>query len=245
MTRHRLCAANRTGCPIQLLADNSGGATDPHNSKMNSETLNRLHALRMANDAARYEQQEMRPRFDRLAQRHENGTAPRAVVAFQLFQTPPDIAAQLVAMLELKPGARVLEPSAGLGRLLDALKPFAPSEVVAVEIAASCAAELFRQERAGVVLKKRDFLTVTPEEIGLFDAVAMNPPFHMRADIRHIEHARNFLKPGGKLAAICMDTPQRHAALRFISSQWVTLPASSFAETGTKIGAIMLIINAP
>ena len=29
----------------------------------------------------------------------------------------------------------------------------------------------------------------------------LNPPFHLRADIRHVLHAMQFLKPGGKLAA--------------------------------------------
>ena len=41
--------------------------------------LTRLHAARMANDATGYEMEEMRPRFQSLADRHTNGTAPRAV----------------------------------------------------------------------------------------------------------------------------------------------------------------------
>src|SRR4051812_21916652 len=119
--------------------------------------FHRLHTLRMENDAAKYAMDEMRPRFERLAQRHENGTAPRAVAVYQLFQTPADLAAQLVSLLDLQPGARVLEPSAGLGRLLDAIKPHKPGEVVAVEMAADCARELFQQDRQGVTIKQRDF----------------------------------------------------------------------------------------
>lgn len=213
---------------------------------MKAQTFNRLHTLRMENDAAKYAQQEMKPRFDRLAGRHENGTAPRAVSAFQLFQTPPDLAAQLVATLGDLTGKRILEPSAGLGRILDALPRVTPHglrEVVAVEMAANIAGELFRQDRPGVKLMQRDFLTVTPDETGLFDAVAMNPPFHLRADIRHILHARQFLKPGGILAALCFDTPSRAAALRGIAATWQPILAGTFGKEGTNVPTVLLTIT--
>lgn len=210
---------------------------------MSATGFHRLHALRMENDAAGFAMSEMRPRFDSLAQRHENGTAPRSVSVYQLFQTPPKIAARLVGLLDLKPGARVLEPSAGLGRLLDALAPFDPSEVVAVENAPACAGELFRQDRTGVTIKQRDFLAVTPDELGLFDAVVMNPPFHMRADIRHIQHALQFVKPGGILAALCLFGPSRSQILKPIASNWIELPPGAFKSEGTNVATVMLTIR--
>ncbi len=205
--------------------------------------FHRLHALRMENDAHRYAMQEQAGRFERMKHRHENGTAPRAVVAFNLFQTPAQVAAQMAAALGLAPGARILEPSAGLGRLLDAVQPLQPSEVVAVEIAPQCAAELYHQNRDGVRIKQRDFLTLKPSDLGEFDAVVMNPPFHMRADVRHILHALQFVKPGGTLAALCMLTPHREEALRPLAATWQPLPAASFAQEGTRIDAAMLTIR--
>lgn len=202
---------------------------------MTPESFNRLQALRMENDEAGFAMAELRPRFERLASRHENGTAPRAVSAYQLFQTPPDIATCLVAGLCLQPGARVLEPSAGLGRLLDALRSYAPREVVAVELAANIAGELYRQQRPGVTLLQRDFLDVSPEDIGLFDAVVMNPPFHLRSDIRHIQHATTFLKRGGRLAAICFNTEHRRKAFSILGWSWTDLPAGAFAKEGTHV----------
>lgn len=212
--------------------------THPHES-----ALDRLRALQVDTLLAGVDMDAMRPRFERLAKRHENGTAPRAVSAFQLFQTPPEIAARLAAALELEPGARILEPSAGLGRILDALEPYAPAEIVAVEMAADCAGELFRQERERVAIKQRDFLTTTPAEFGLFDAVAMNPPFKMRSDIRHIEHARKFLKPGGRLAALCLSGPRQFAALRPLAATWEDLPSSTFAKEGTRVFTSLLTIQ--
>lgn len=211
---------------------------------MKHETFNRLHELRMANDQVGYDMDEMRPRFDRMANRHENGTAPRAVVAYQLFQTPAEMAARLVALLDLNPGARVLEPSAGLGRILDALKPFQPAEVVAVEMAPQCAGELFKQEREGVTIKQRDFLSLSPSDLGQFDAVVMNPPFHMRSDIKHILHALKFLKPGARLAAICMNTPHRRTAFESMAETWIDVPAGPFGKEGTRVETAMVVIRA-
>lgn len=210
---------------------------------MNAHTFNRLHALRMENDAAGYTMQDKRPRFDRIAGRHDNGTAPRAVSAFQLFQTPPALAARMVELLGEAVRGRVLEPSAGLGRILDAIQPFTPVGTVAVEMAAACAGELFRQERAGVRILQRDFLTLTPEEAGAFDAVVMNPPFHMRADVRHILHARQFLCPGGVLVAICMAGPHRERELRPLCTTWESLPSGTFRSEGTSVDAILLTIR--
>ena len=210
---------------------------------MKPPDLSRLHALQIDTVLAGATLDAHRDRFETLRDRHDNGTAPRAVSAFQLFQTPAEEAARLVSMLDLAPGARVLEPSAGLGRILDALAPTRPAEVVAVEVAPQLAAELFRQDRARVTLKQRDFLACTPAELGTFDAVAMNPPFHMRADVRHILHALDFLKPGGRLAAICMAGPHRTRALRPLADEWHELPAGTFRAEGTNVATCRILIT--
>lgn len=211
---------------------------------MKHEPINlaRLQSLQIDTILAGAQLDAMRPRFDRMAQRHENGTAPRAVSAFQLFQTPQEIARRLVAAAAVLPGMRVLEPSAGLGRLLYALPR---CEVTAVELAPNIAAELYRQELEGVTLLQRDFLQCHPGELGRFDRVVMNPPFHMRADIRHILHARQFLKPGGKLAALCFDTSHRCDALRPLASTWEELPPGVFAKEGTHVATVLLTMDSP
>ena len=71
----------------------------------------------------------------------------------------------------------------------------------------------------------------------------MNPPFHLRADIRHILHALKFLKPGGILAALCLDTPHREAALKPLSATWEKLPAGTFGKEGTHVATVLLTIK--
>lgn len=206
---------------------------------MKPPDLSRLHNLRMENDAAGYAMEEMRPRFAALATRHEDGTAPQAIAAHQLFQTPAGLAAMIAALLP--PSERILEPSAGLGRILDALPPC--REVVAVELAPQCAEALYKQDRAGVTIRQGDFLAMTPATLGTFDAVAMNPPFTMRADIRHIRHALTFLRSGGTLAALCFDTPSREAALRPLCETWQKIPAGTFRAEGTEVPTVLLTIK--
>lgn len=204
--------------------------------------LSRLHALRAENGMAAQEMASIADRFQTLKQRHENGTAPRAISAFQLFQTPPELARRMVELAGDRAALSVLEPSAGLGRILNALAPIKPAEVVAVEVAQQCADELRRRE--GLRLIHRDFLTLNPLEVGQFDAVVMNPPFHMRADIRHIQHARQFLLPGGVIVALCMDTHHREAALRPLAATWEKIPAGAFKSSNTNVPTVMLTIRA-
>lgn len=203
--------------------------------------LTRLHGIRERINEARADASELRERFQRIAQRHENGTAPRAVSSFQLFQTPPDLARRMVELAGDRASMCVLEPSAGLGRILTALETESPAEVVAIEVAQQCADELRR--RSGLRVIQRDFLTVEPREIGQFDAVIMNPPFHMRADIRHIQHAKRFILPGGVLVALCMDTQLREKALRPLASTWEQIPAGTFRQEGTDVPTILLTIR--
>jgi hypothetical protein len=50
-------------------------------------------------------------------------------------------------------------------------------------------------------------------ELGKFDRVVMNPPFDHGADIKHVEHARKFLKPGGRLVAVVANGPRQRERL--------------------------------
>ena len=209
-------------------------------STLRPPDLSRLLSLRAEHGLAAQAMAATAPRFQALKQRHENGTAPRAVSSFQLFQTPAPLAARMVELAGDRARLCVLEPSAGLGRILDALGQ--PAELVAVEVAQQCADELRRREGLRVV--QRDFLTVEPAELGQFDCIVMNPPFHMRADIRHILHALKFLLPGGVLVALCMDTQHREKALRPLAATWDQIPAGAFRESNTEVPTVMLSIRA-
>lgn len=223
---------------------------------MNPPDFSRLLAAQGGNDAHAAFMAMHADRFDAYRTRHEDGTAPRAVSAFQLFQTPAALAARMVELADPRPGLDWLEPSAGLGRILRPILATSPGGATACEENAELAGELFRTF-PGVTLAQGDFLERQPTREGNcglllkpfangpvhFDRIVMNPPFHMRADIKHILHACQFLKAGSVLVALCMDTPHRHKALRHLSDTWESVPAGTFRAEGTNIATIILTIK--
>lgn len=199
----------------------------------------RLRGLLTATQAVADQMDEMRPRFEALAR---NESATRAVSSFNLFQTPPALAARLAGMFD-KPLGRILEPSAGLGRLYKAIRGVSAAPVVLVEMSAEICGELYRMtEGDNARLVQGDFLAQSPDTLGLFDAVIMNPPFKMGTDIKHIRHAQRFLAPGGKLVSLCAAGPKQRQA--FAGLEWHDLPPDSFKSEGTHVNAAIVVIDA-
>ena len=179
-----------------------------------------------------------RERFTRLARKD---SAPRVVSSFNLFQTPPELASRVVRLCGILTG-RVLEPSAGLGRLYKAIRNRnADVAVTLVEQSAECCGELYRQmeDDAATTLVQGDFLAMNAERLGLFDRIVMNPPFKMGRDIKHIVHAAGLLKPGGRLVAICAAGPRQRK--RFPDLQ--ELSAGSFKGEGTNVNAGIVVLE--
>jgi protein-L-isoaspartate O-methyltransferase len=172
------------------------------------------------------------------------------VTAPQLFPTPPDLAARMAEIAKIQPRHRVLEPSAGTGNLVRAAFETAPIQLVAVEINPTLAA-LIRsswgqvEQESRIEVRCGDFLECQPDDLGLFDAVLMNPPFDHGLDIMHIHHANRFLRPGGILAAICANGPRQRAVLKPRASFWEDLPAGSFKAAGTSVNTALLMIQRP
>lgn len=220
------------------------------------KAFHRLHTLRLANDEKRAAMDALAPRFEQIRERHTNGTAPRAVSAFQLFQTPAALAARMVELAEPASGLTWLEPSAGLGRILRPILATSPARVHAVEIDAELSGELFRTfPETG--LTQRDFLAVEPTREGnaglllkpfpnsppFFNRIVMNPPFHMRADVRHVQHALGFLTNPGILVGLCLAGRHREEAIRPLCDHWEPIPAGAFRAEGTNVETVLFRIR--
>ena len=168
----------------------------------------------------------------------------------QLFPTPPDVAAEVVAAAGIGEGDEVLEPSAGTGNLLRALPTGVRAFAVEIDgrLCDALAREFAVPDDAAAGLCRNvlqgDFLEMGPGELGMYDRVVMNPPFSGGADIKHILHARGFLKPGGRLAAICAGGPRQAEALKRFASSWRELPSGTFASEGTGVRTVLLTMEA-
>lgn len=179
-------------------------------------------------------------KFDALKQTLEAGIKP--VVAPCLFPTPAELAARMVELANIQPEMRILEPSAGTGNILAALDSLpVVVHVQAVEINLALGDRLTEKFRTCLV-HGGDFLEKTMETFGKpFDRILMNPPFDHGSDIVHIQHARKFLKPGGRLVAICAGGPKQTEILKPPSSFWEELPAGTFE--GTQVRSVLLVIE--
>jgi protein-L-isoaspartate O-methyltransferase len=164
----------------------------------------------------------------------------QVVVAPQLFPTPADLAAEMVEIAGIEPEHRVLEPSAGTGAILQAIGP--GPDKVAVEIDPRLIGHLALIS-SGLYIHHADFLECNGD-LGTFDRILMNPPFERGADIEHIEHARKFLKPGGRLVAICANGPRQQARLAPLATFWRVLPEGTFKQQGTMVSTVLLVIEA-
>ena len=203
--------------------------------------------------------ERVRSDFDDLREALKCGV--QIVCANQLFATPKELARRVVHEASGgvgMAGLRFLDPSAGTGALLKAGIDSATGadlcRSTAVEINERLARLLIEQRnrtlRASEATHRivcADFLSCTVEQLGLFDAVVMNPPFQSAQDIEHIRHAVQFVKPGGRLVAICAAGPRQHEKLKPWAEArggvWELLAANSFKESGTSVNAALLSVQ--
>jgi hypothetical protein len=131
---------------------------------------------------------------------------------------------------------KVLEPSCGDGRILDALRSFGHTGY-GIEYHPGRAAEAKAKWHSVLCA---NFLECEPMP---FDAVVMNPPFYGRHYVQHVRHALRFVQPGGVLVAILPASARYdHSELE---GDWEDLPVASFAEAGTNVPTTMLKIRKP
>ena len=112
--------------------------------------------------------------------------------------TPDGIADEMVDWLDIKPGDRVCDGSAGTGHLADAVAraiPLSEITLTLIELQPRLAEVL---EAKGYESSCDDFLNYT----GAFDKGIFNPPFSGGQDMVHCQHAYKLLAPGGTLILI-------------------------------------------
>lgn len=223
-------------------------------------SIERLKNLQALNDEKGLEMMMEKGRFAALKSRHEDGTAPRAVSSFNLFQTPEHIADRMAAMLPPE-CQRILEPSAGLGRLYRAIRGRKETaripNITLVENSPDCCRELYSMTERDTyaTIKQADFLSIEPAREGncgliikqlpeaFYDSVIMNPPFKQGRDVKHILHALKFVKPGGVVIALCYNGVFQNKHLKPLADTWEVLPEGTFSEAGTKASAVLLTIK--
>ncbi len=114
------------------------------------------------------------------------------------FPTPPSLAQRMAEELDIQPGMKVLEPSAGKGDLADAVKAAQPEASIQVIEPVGDLQDILKLKGHEII--DRNFESFETDQ--KFDRIIMNPPFSKNRDIKHVRKAYDLLAPGGKLAAI-------------------------------------------
>lgn len=178
----------------------------------------------------------------------QKGRANREGVDY--FATPEPLGFKMVEWADIRPGDRVLEPSAGHG----AIARFFPetADRVLVEPSAELAsrAEL---TSPGARVENERFEDL--HAVNKFDAIVMNPPFgHAGATaIAHLKKAIGHLKDGGRIVALlprgATDEKLNRVLYEDDASQGVhkvadiDLPPSTFERAGTSVRAHIVVLE--
>lgn len=118
------------------------------------------------------------------------------------FPTPDEVIDKMFDYADLKDSHFVLEPSAGIGSIIDRI----------IEHGFKCQIDAVEQQISlyeilclkGYTASCADIIEdVELERSEQFDRIIMNPPFEKGQDIDHVLHCyKNFLKEGGKLVSV-------------------------------------------
>lgn len=176
---------------------------------------------------------------------------------FGFFETPPALADRVAGLADLAAGQHVLEPSAGMGRLVEAADRATPGlDVTMFEVQEKLARGL-ELRYPGRLVYFADFLSYGRNDAAVsglrsVDRVVMNPPFARQQDIDHVARAFSLLRPGGRLVAVMSagvtfrrnkktgDFRDLVATARF--SRFEPLLPNAFAESGTNVNACVLVL---
>jgi len=165
----------------------------------------------------------------------------------QFFETPQELAKELVYLADIQNQDDILEPSAGRGAIIKEIKKICSCQIQYCEI----------DETNRKYLEKIDNL----EEVNYnflkfnemtFSKIIANPPFSKNQDIDHIRHMYSLLRRKGRLVSIAskhwqISNKKKETEFRDwledIDAEVVELDEGKFKESGTNIKSVIIIIN--
>ena len=194
-----------------------------------------------------------------------NGEKRNLKKEFQFFGTPDRLADQLVALAELINTDHVLEPSAGQGAIIKAIRRFnkncyidafelMPLNCEILKSINETALTPLREDLLWFGYWQADFLEQASfsRNIGKYNKIIANPPFNKNQDIDHIKAMHDCLKKGGRLVSMASkhwqfannkkETDFREW-LDEVNATVVDVPAGEFKESGTTIATCIIIID--
>ncbi len=169
------------------------------------------------------------------------------------FETPRKVVERMLELVELPEDAKdavFLEPSAGLGAIVDVITAdnnFTKDNILCLEKNHQRAEAL---NTKGYKVSCCDFLEW--EQDRRFDRIYMNPPFEEMQDVDHVMHAYDLLRPGGRMVSVMSNSPFFRTDKKAVGFRnWLTrkggysepLPEGSFKESGTGVNTVLVVLS--
>jgi len=168
----------------------------------------------------------------------------------QLFETPEEIADELVKLANIKDSDKILEPSAGRGRIIKAIQKVYNGIIDYCEINHINRDYLNKIENIKFIT--HDFLDMSSDSDFKYNKIIANPPFNKNQDIAHIFRMYDLLNVGGVLVSIaskhweyCNNKKERYFRewLKNINAKIIPIESGKFKDSGTLIGMNIIIIK--
>lgn len=166
------------------------------------------------------------------------------------FPTPEPLGLKMVEWANVKPGEKILEPSAGHGAIARYFPETTARTLVEPSSELASKASL-NSPGARVVVSRFEDLDI----VNKYDAIVMNPPFGSggKTAIDHLRKATKHLKNGGRIVALLPDGGTAATRLAaFYDSEYakdlqivgeVALPGITFERAGTSVSAKVIILE--
>jgi len=176
---------------------------------------------------------------DLLASSLDNGHCLDEKKEYQFFETPGELAREMVAIANIMPGESVLEPSAGRG----AIARYLPNPTC-VELNPKYCKDL---EQAGYNVYNQNFLTYNKRH----DVIIANPPFSNQQNIDHVTH---MIGLANRIVVAVMgagiqfrDNKKTNKFRDLLESCYFVaiedLPEKTFNESGTNVKSCLVTIR--
>lgn len=120
------------------------------------------------------------------------------------FPTPRAVIDRMIEEADIQPDHSILEPSAGMGSILDAVHEQFGEGVKSKGYETDADLHGINKLK-GHDVEHGDFMSQEPK--ANYDRVLMNPPFEAGQDAEHVMRAYEHLAPGGKMVAVMSEGP--------------------------------------
>jgi predicted RNA methylase len=168
------------------------------------------------------------------------------IMKFDDFETPAGVVEKMMAWAGVQQHHFCLEPSAGTGRIAEALRRIVGDKLVCVELMTKNAEVLAAK---GFTVHECDFVDC---ELPRFDRIVMNPPSHNQQDLDHVLCAIDHLRAGGILVAVMplgvlfghdRKTLEFWDQLHCHNTAVLRLPDDSFKDSVTLMKTVLLRVE--